>query len=280
MKLLGIVILYNPDKEQVKQNILSYISQLDRLIIWENTPVPTLYLKFEKEIESKIVRMGYGRNTGIGIPLNSAVRFGQENNFTHLLTMDQDSCFGENMFADFLHSIVEEKEDKIASFSANTHPYDNLQPIQEEKDISITSGTVYKLEIFKDVGYFREDLFIDAIDTEYCFRLRKKGWKIIQFNKVYMHHILGNTTVTPFLWGKLISPNYPAQRTYYLIRNSLLVKRLYPGYKLFPGMFKTILFWRTISIIFVETDKLRKLKAMLLGIWHAARKKTGEYTIY
>lgn len=279
MKVLGIVILYYPD-DKVKQNILSYLPRLDKLIIWENTPEPALPLSFDTEAEEKLLRMGCGKNTGIGTPLNEAVRFGQENGFTHLLTMDQDSCFGENMFAGFLRALADGDSDNVASFSANTHPYEASQPTVEEINICITSGTIYTLEVFKDAGSFRDDFFIDAIDTEFCFRLRRKGWKMVQLNHIHMHHVLGNVTVTPFLWGKLISPNYSAQRTYYLTRNSLLLKRLYPEYKQAPGLFKTLLFWRPLCLLFAEQDKWRKFKAMCLGIYHSLKKRTGEYVIH
>lgn len=279
MKVLGIVILYYPD-DKVKQNILSYLPRLDKLILWENTPEPLPLLSFDTEADGKLLRMGYGKNMGIGTPLNEAVRFGQENGFTHLLTMDQDSCFGENMFAGFLRALAEADSDNTASFSANTHPCEASQPTVEEIDICITSGTIYKLGIFKETGCFRDDFFIDAIDTEFCFRIRRKGWKMVRLNNVYMHHVLGNVTVTPFLWGKLISPNYSAQRTYYLTRNSLLLKKLYPEYKQAPGLFKTLLFWRPLCILFAEQDKLRKFKAMCLGIYHSLKKSTGEYIIH
>lgn len=280
MKLLGIVILYYPD-EEVKQNILSYLTHLDKLILWENTPLPDRKdLLFDPLTEQKIIRRDQGKNVGMGVPLNSAVRYGWENGYTHLLTMDQDSCFETGMFRTFLQSICLLEEGNRASFSANTHPYEASQPESEEIDICITSGTIYKLSVFEEVGLFREDFFIDGIDTEFCFRLRKYGKKAIRVNTVYMHHVLGKVTVTPFLWGKLISPNYPARRTYYLVRNTLYLRYLYPGYPQAKGTFKAILFWRPLTILLVEPDKYRKFKAIFLGLFHAFRRKTGEYTVH
>lgn len=281
MKVLGIVILYYPDQEVI-QNISSYINCVDKLIVWENTPLDEQRsICFDPCVKQKIMECGVGRNVGIGIPLNEAVQYGLTNSFTHLLTMDQDSCFGENMFPAYLQSIaiIHDKEKEIASFSANTHTYEELTPEIEDIDICITSGTIYRLDVFKNVGTFRDDFFIDAIDTEFCFRLRRKGFKMLQLNKIFMHHVLGDVTVTPFLWGKLISPNYSAQRTYYLIRNSLILKKKYPEYRQSANHFKTILFWRAICIVFVESDKWNKFKAMLLGIYHSMIMKAGEYAI-
>ena len=38
---------------------------------------------------------------------------------------------------------------------------------------------MYNLKIYKQVGLFRDDFFIDYIDTEYCLRIRQQGFNII-----------------------------------------------------------------------------------------------------
>lgn len=279
MKILGIVILYYPDGK-VKQNVLSYLGELDKLILWDNTPPPDRRkITFDTLSEQKLIRRDAGRNMGIGLPLNRAVRYGLENGYTHLLTMDQDSRFAPGMFGAFLRSVRNRREGTEVSFSANTHPYVPGQPETEEVKITITSGTIYHLSALQAVGLFREDFFIDAVDTEFCFRARKQNWRMVRINTVYMHHVLGDITVKPFLWGKLASPNYSAQRTYYLVRNSLYLRRLYPEYSQADGTFQALLFWRPLTILFMEPDKYRKFKALFLGILHAWRGKTGEYAL-
>lgn len=279
MKILGIVILYYPDGK-VKQNVLSYLDELDKLILWDNTPPSDRRkITFDTLSEQKLIRRDAGRNMGIGLPLNRAVRYGLENGYTHLLTMDQDSRFAPGMFGAFLRSVRNRREGTEVSFSANTHPYVPGQPETEEVKITITSGTIYRLSALQAVGLFREDFFIDGVDTEFCFRARKQNWRMVRINTVYMHHVLGDITVKPFLWGKLASPNYSAQRTYYLVRNSLSLRRLYPEYSQADGTFKALLFWRPLTILFMEPDKYRKFKALFLGILHAWRGKTGEYAL-
>lgn len=279
MKTLGIVILYYPDGE-VKQNIRSYLGGLNKLILWDNTPPPDRRdFTFDALSEQRIIRCDAGRNAGIGLPLNRAVRYGLENGFTHLLTMDQDSRFAPGMFEAFLHSVRSRSDAAEVSFSANTHPYVPGQPETEEVEITITSGTIYRLSALQAAGLFREDFFIDAVDTEFCFRARKQNRRMVRINTVYMHHVLGEVTVKPFLWGKLVSPNYSAQRTYYLVRNTLYLRRLYPEYSQAPGTFKALFFWRPLTILLTEPDKFRKFKALFLGILHAWRGKTGEYAL-
>ena len=278
MKVLGIVVLYYPDKF-INKNIASYINGIDKLIIWQNTP-NNPDIEFAKEFRSdKIVYAGVGENVGIGKALNYAIDYGIKHGYTHLMTMDQDSCFANDQFDQYIKLVMANTDKAVVSFSSNTNLCDKSVETFSYIDIAITSGTIYKTAIFSKIGKFREDLFIDGIDTEFCFRIKDNGYKMVRHNHTYMDHKLGNVTSHPFLWGKLLSPNYSAQRTYYLTRNSLLIKRMYPKHHLSEGHFKTILFWRPLCIAFVEKDKLKKTKAFIIGLFHALINKKGIYLI-
>ena len=107
MKLLGIVILYYPDDAVVK-NIATYLAQLDELMLWDNTPATDrrdLDLDSLGDGRGKIILDGCGENLGIGSALNKAVAYARANGFTHLLTLDQDSCFDGRNFESYLRAI-------------------------------------------------------------------------------------------------------------------------------------------------------------------------------
>jgi len=42
----------------------------------------------------------------------------------------------------------------------------------------ITSGSLLPLATYADIGPFREEFFIDFVDTDYCFRARKEVDKL------------------------------------------------------------------------------------------------------
>ncbi len=47
-----------------------------------------------------------------------------------------------------------------------------------------------------------EDLFIDSVDTEYCLRLKKNGYRVVRLNEAILYHPLGdskNIAVPDFL---------------------------------------------------------------------------------
>lgn len=259
MRLLGVVILYYPDAN-VQANILSYLDFVEELIIWDNTPEGGFV--FNSASDFKIKRMGIGENMGLGYPLNEAVNYGISKGFTHLLTMDQDSSF-DNNFSRYLDLIGMYPSADIAAYSINySKSVQSSSSEASEINICITSGTVYPLSIFSEIGLFRDDFFIDSIDTEFCLRALKYSKKILYFPSILMKHQLGYHTYYKFLWGRLGTPDYSAFRTYYIVRNMIILKRIY---KFSPDNYidnslRELFCRRFLRICLVEKDKFNKIK--------------------
>lgn len=286
MKLLGIVVLYRPG-EEVGRNLSTYLPEVDRLIVWDNTPGATAGDAIPGHAgSSKIVRMTTGSNTGIGTPLNEAVRYGLEYGFTHLLTMDQDSAFPPGELARY-KAAVEAADtgdtacygvrlsDRATADEASGPAGSGELPVPREVDMNITSGSLYPLAVFRHTGLFRADFFIDAVDNEFCFRAARKDWKIKRFDGFRLFHTLGYARTVPFLWGKLFLLDYSPMRTYYIIRNHLIVRRLYRPERHYRLFVRDQLVFRLIGIVLKEDRKIQKIKAICLGLYHGWRNKTG-----
>lgn len=279
MKLLGIVILYFPTKEMLN-NILSYLSVVDSLIVWNNTPDVT----FDSPIlnNSKIINMGLGQNSGIGFALNEAVKYANAHSFTHLLTMDQDSFFENNDFSRYIKAIKE--SDLVSIFSPN-YKIKNEKMFSETQDpliveTTMTSGSIYPVKIFSKVGVFRQDFFIDAIDTEFSLRAKQSGilTRIITF--VYLIHSAGyQKTKHKFLWKTFFPNEYSPIRSYYIVRNGIITKHLYPWAN-WKGFLYYWFYKRIFFVICYEDNKLAKLKGLLYGFYHGLIGKTGEQIIF
>jgi rhamnosyltransferase len=278
MKLLGIVILYYPDKD-IEANINSYIDALDELIIWDNTPhgCGISFLEIPK-----IKKMGSNENVGIGKALNEAVNYAKINEFTHLLTMDQDSSFQNDDCKIFIAIANNAKLNAI--FSPN-YISDNKEWYVEqdsfiEVETTLTSGTLYPIHIFDAIGLFREDFFIDTIDTEFSLRARKNGIPTQIISSVHLFHVAGyQKHKRRFLW-KTFSPNeYSPIRSYYIIRNSIITKKLYP-WNNWKGYFYYWFYKRLFYVLCYENNKYAKYKGLILGYIHGRMGKTGRQTIF
>lgn len=275
MKLLGVVVLFYP-KADVWSNIETYISGVDNLILWCNSPI-----EINPFPQEKVIIMGDGENIGLGKALNEAVLYGINNGYTHLLTMDQDSSFMYNSFFDYKFGVENCVNRSIFLFSPEIYDdYSKDLAIDDVDNISvaITSGSIFNIEVFKKVGFFKDDFFIDAIDVEFSFRIKAHGLGIGRLKKGKLKHCLGNRISVPFLWGQLVSLNYSPIRTYYIIRNHIVIKRMYPDFQIYD-FFKEMFFRRLVRIILIEKDKMLKIKLLYLGLYHGFINKLGKYDL-
>jgi rhamnosyltransferase len=279
-KILGVVSCYYPDIDEFEQNIKSYISKLDLLIIWENTPLKDSKIEaFVKRLnEPNVEYRSTGKNEFLAYPFNEIVKYAQNNGFTHLLTMDQDSIFMEGHFASFINIITNSNDNKIGIHTPAINTNDNLNEKVLNLRFAPSSGSIYPIEIFEKVGVFREDFLIYPIDVEFCYRVRKKGYLINCYSDIILNHKMGYSAKGKY---GLILNNYSAQSTYYMIRNNIILWKEYPeeitfNQKLIFIRYKII--YRILKIVF-EKNSFLKSKALIMGVYHALIEKTGPYKL-
>ncbi len=272
MKVFGVVTLYFPPSEII-ENINSYLYGLDGLMIWDNTPEDQGVLFPLNQLDSTktIIRYRRGRNTGIGQALNEAARCAIRQEYTHLLTMDQDSAFLPGEFGRYLSCIEACKEETYYQFSPTRGKTSSVgnEPVREITD-TIISGTITPVSVLERLGLFYEDFVMDAIDTEYALRIRRAGGRIGQVSSVHLTHQVGYPLRKRFLFWHLESFNYSPMRTYYIARNFLYLKRLYPEYDC-KYILKLFVLRRLVRIVCIESDKWAKLKALVSGTFQGMR---------
>lgn len=282
MKILGVVVLYYPD-EAVATNAKSYIDLIDGLVVWDNTPVPTV--SFDFGYPNKVVYKGEGENKGIGYALNQAIAYARTEGYTHLLTMDQDSYFERGVFNKYLERIKEFGEDKRVIFSTNYYltsqkkTYYPANSNAEEVSSCMTSGSIYPLALFNEIGDFNEELFVWGVDCEFSWRAKRQGIATICFKNILLTHNLGYQRKRRKLLGKEIFPNeYSPTRSYYNVRNGILLQKEYPECINLGGHLKYHLYKRIVFILLYEQEKFSKLKALYCGYRHGKKGKYGMCT--
>lgn len=273
MKILAIVITYYPNISDLQRNILSYINSVDQLIIWENTPKSSCSneLYFDEEINTKIIYKGSGKNEYIAYPLNKAIEWAQQNAFTHVLTLDQDSCFKDGVFYRYKQIILSDKSGRNKIWGANPNNMYRSHCTVLQVPQCITSGTIYPTPIFENLGFFREDFAIYVVDVEFGIRARVNGIESFVVIEATLEHTFGKPTKTYFGY---ITTNYSAFVTYLIIRNTIVTWIEYPkDFKARIGFVKYSIFYRLIAILLHEDDKLNKISAIFIGIIDGVRRK-------
>ena len=142
-------------------------------------------------------------------------------------------------------------------------------------DFAMSSGSLISREVVEAVGLPRADFFMDAVDFEYCLRIRSRGYKIAVVNSSELAHAMGNPTSVKRLGVSKIRGGQPPWREYYLARNVVyVVWWLYPTGKAKRYMFR-FLAKHACGILLFESHKLACLKKVFQGFDDGRRARLG-----
>lgn len=158
---------------------------------------------------------------------------------------------------------------------AEPEPADGVRFL--EKRGVITSGSLISLDIYRQIGPFREEFFIDFVDYDFCLRARDKGYRIVKLSRFGMTHSLGYQTRRRIGWFFVETTNHAPLRRYYMYRNSMILAREQflrdPLFSLAVVFFslKTVLL-----VLFFEKNRYYKIRMMWRGIIDAFSRRMGK----
>lgn len=274
----GVVMLYNPDIS-VLDNLNSYLCQVDRLFVVDNSEIPNTAIV---ERLSTLPGVGYfsnGGNLGVASALNKGAELALAEGFVYLLTMDQDSMARPGMVLSLLKCFEEDDSGKLAMAApvlvGNDSPVSGGDSSSEEILFAMTSGCLLKLSAYSVSGPFMDDLFIDYVDIEYSMRLCRDGHTLVRSQAALLEHRVGHQLS---IAGNFTVTTHSPVRMYYKTRNRLLIWKWYG--KTFPGFCWVDRFriWREIfRLLLFEPDKWEKLIMMVRGIRDFRSGKMGKY---
>jgi rhamnosyltransferase len=140
---------------------------------------------------------------------------------------------------------------------------------------AIASGKILNAKYLNNIGLMDENLFLDWVDLEWCWRARKKGYKIIGNADVIIEHQLGDSSKDlGFREVNLRSP----MRHYYITRNAF---HLALRDKSLDLPHRIILFFKSFRYIIgypvLSKPHLKHLKYVLLGFYHGLLGILGKY---
>ena len=235
-KIIVVLVTYKADTDLLRKCINSLKEQVSKIVIIDNTPSNNNKLKLEKIDNVEIIYLG--DNYGIAYAQNIGIKKAIQCNADFILTSDQDTIYPDKYIKDLLECFTEKSiNTKIASISpifVDENKQNKLQPmvyfkngllkkdynLEKCKSVShvISSGMLIPSDVFKQVGLMDENLFIDWVDTEWCWRAISKGFSVIQTPHVQIDHCLGNLSKN--IIGKTITV-HSSFRNYYKIRNAV-----------------------------------------------------------
>jgi rhamnosyltransferase len=290
-KIAALVVTYFPDSLFSKR-LDRLLEQTERAVVVDNgSDAASLAWRQRYQDRAGITILENGTNLGIASALNRGMRLLAAEGFDWVLTLDQDSMIDEGCVSALLETLAKDSNPgEVALIGANRHdlgaglsehrwvrpkqgppffervPCDRIGP--DGVTLVITSGTLTSVEAFERLGPFKDDFFIDFVDSEYCLRARKSGYRILVSGEARLDHRIGSKRQARLL-GFTISPmHHSPLRKYYIFRNAVGIIRSYgrscPHWLVYQIL---ALFEIIIGVLVFEDRKGAKLRACLVGLW-------------
>lgn len=267
MHICSGTVTYNPEIDLLSNHLMSICSQVETAYIVDNgscnsDDIKNLIAKF-----SNVKYISNSKNYGIARALNQLFENAINDNFAWIVTLDQDSVFPiggvKKLWSEIedyentgiMAPIIVDRINGVVGHSPNK---------KKEVRTCITSGALTSILCWKDIGGFDEKMFIDSVDFDYCFRLRKKGYKVYQSPVVHLEHSLGEGSVHHFLFWKVKIFEHSSFRHYYMAQNRIYFpKKNHSFFRLIRGNIRNAK--QIISIILFDSKKKEKIYMVLKG---------------
>lgn len=199
------IVVYKPDRNRLIENIKSIDNQVDQIIIVNNDFNEKNFLDSLSDRNKKITTIHNNKNLGIAYALNQAINYADKNKFEWIITLDQDSIVAASSVSkmmDYANSDIAIVAPLIRDQNRSFH---NL--VEDSIDYiewAITSSSITNINVWKLIGGFDNNMFIDLVDYDYCKRATLAGYHIIRVNSVVLDHQLGNGREHKFFGKKFM----------------------------------------------------------------------------
>lgn len=295
-KILAVLVTYNPQTDLLMQTLSVLSKQVEKVVIVDNASSIKIQLTAEFDYVNILelqdnYGLGYAQNIGIEYAIDSAMDY--------VLLLDQDtvpySSIIDKLVGGFSHpdviavgSSYWDSRNQVRSFfvvEENAKPrkwrplLNESYPLYIEVAALIASGTLIKLSLLQLVGGKRSGYFIDRVDTEWSFRARAGGFKLLGVTEPIMEHAIGDKVKKIWCFGWRNVPYHNPLRDYYAFRNTLL---LIQDVKL-SWRWRIHLLWLLVLfagyfLIFVN-HRFNRLSLMLKGLHHGMQDKRGKLDV-
>lgn len=275
MNIFSILVTYNPNFSQLKKCVSSLLPQVEKIIIVKNSSEKLDFSGLPGFLE-KIIQIQLKKNFGIAYAQNRGIEKALELGAEWILLSDQDTVFPENYVSSCLSSYNQNKEKyKIGAivplfFNENKQQMSQIM-ISKTKAIcpeygktyclahAIASGMFCLSDVIKNIGMMNERLFIDFVDTEWCWRANRLGFKILCDTNIVISHSMGDSFKKVFGRKFVVYSNF---RNYFFFRNIFYL--LFHSGLLSLGEFFRLLHFANLKTVIFFLTKGESLKNIRL----------------
>lgn len=285
--LVAIIVTWNPDALSFKASMDSYPKELQVIIVDNGSGND--FLQFFKRDLTEILNLG--ENHGIAYALNRGVEEASKYNPNFIVFFDQDSIIDDSYFERIfsVKETIKDREGKSLILGGlpvgreDGKPigmYSNFDLNQQYLEVTslYTSGMVVPYNLAKREPQ-NENFFIDYVDTEWCYRIRKfYSEKIFLVPSAKISHKVGDSSIDLSFFRRNPLLVHSPIRGYYQIRNAIwmLLMRHIPLCDRFKIALRCSL--RVIFLTIFSYSKVLRFKFFLKGIFDGFFRKNNSHS--
>lgn len=285
---MAVIVTFNPEEKGFLNLVAALKNQVDLIAVIDNGSKNFSLCP----LESHVLFLRNEDNLGVAQAYNQGVALAREHGASHILLFDQDSCPASDMVTNLKNAYESYQGGRVAAVGPrysdikgeHVSPFvvlrgvflDRLECADTqvvEVDHLISSGSLISLSAISDVGLFEDKLFIDYVDTEWCWRARCRGYQLLGVGSARMSHKLGEAHF--YVFGKPCILHAPF-RLYYQMRNQWWMI-FQPGIGWRWRIMDVI---RSVKVFIVialfAPERSRRISYMLKGIAHAFGRRMGK----
>lgn len=286
-EIFTVLVAYNRTRRDLNQSVEELLKQTSFVVICNNSKDALVFK------HPRIKVLNFADNLGIAKAQNVGMAWAFDQGADFILQMDDDSLPDPDMVKLLLESYSALHSANYNVGIIGPRDYDRytkkihstkLNPASCQKgkfidgfdglvivDSIISSGSLISRKSYLEVGEMLDELFIDAVDFEYCWRLRAKGFLIVRNDKAKIAHRFGEGRKSFF--GIFDVAVTSPIRHYYQFRNVIyLFNRTYVPMEWKVRSILKMIFKMLFYPLFLNNG-MDRLKYMSLGISDGIRKK-------
>lgn len=278
MSVYAVIVTYNCGL-LVESAVASLIEQVDHVIIVDNgsdtgtrgvlSALLTLYTDRVHVIQLET-------NQGLGLALNLGVDWAEENGARHVLFMDDDSRMGPGSVTALIEALGQDGDGVVGIVAARWVTPVSEAPVEDLRVMRVpTAGSLIPLRLFRELGGFREDYFIDFVDYEFCSRVTRAGYGIRVLPSAVLFQRPGRPIMRRFGRRHVSVSNYSPGRLYFIARNGLVLYGHEARNLGFLREHLRSLVVTGLKVVMYEESKTQKLYALVSGCLDGLRHRLG-----
>jgi rhamnosyltransferase len=293
----AVVVSFHPEMPILDSLLASLLDQVELLVLVDNGGGAD-YLAADATLRERVCYLPLGENKGLGFALNAGFAEAVQKGMRFMVTFDQDSHAQPDLIERLQQAMdnakrlddkaiavspafFDRRDGKEINFPFYTSVGGSIKPVFEsdnahglvKADALITSGMFVDVQAWVQGIKYDEGMFVDFTDTEWCFRVRDRGYSLYGCLQVQMGHALSDAPPVKFLGLSFF--RYSPVRRYFFFRNTVAVCRMPHTPALWKRRMITALMLRFVVNLMIDTDRKKSLGMMIRGIRHGAKASLG-----